>query len=762
MKTQRSPARHRRQPRLLAVVMVASGVSGVVLAAPETPLPEIRVLGESAWTAGMPATEQPRSEESVDAEGIRIYSGAAQTNAYKALSGLPSVMFESADAYGLSASRSLRSRGRPNSSQLPGQTYEGMPIRNLGGFTGSVDLFDLENVAALDFYRGAVPVDKGLGFANASGSVDMRFLAPAEQFGARVDAAVGGDGFRRLFGRVDTGMMASGARAFFSASHTEADKWRGTGGAPKGRENAQVGLFLPLPGKASLEVSALHNEQQQHNYRPLSHAQTADKGNYRNFDYATGLTGVAAQDINYQGFNRQESSDTVLFGILRFGDEERSGFVKAYRFDMSGMTLNGASGTLGAPGVVRWDYESAVYGVVAQGEALLSREGDRELRGKFGYWHHVQEPPGPPLHQKAYRIAADGRLSFAGWSTLAKMSNHVFNSPYASLEGKAGAWSWTAGLRYLDYRTPAITYYNGAGMSESPYGEAFSQNPATSPDRAAASRNLRSWLPNLGVSYVFHPTARGYVNFGRNYGVPAFGIATTYNAARPQFAAAGASLQDLWNKAGQELSDNLDLGLHLTGSDWYLSPVLYAARYRNRAVLALDPALGVSYSQNTGKAESRGLEIEGGWLPTSRLTLFGGLSLSRFEFSEDTQAVSASVLATRGKKVADSPTVMLKLGATYRVGEWALTPTARHVGSRFGNALNTEKVAAYTVADLNLSYTRNNVAGFRQLTAGLAVTNLFDRRYIGIIGSNDVDLRGGATYYPGAPRTLALTLSARY
>lgn len=738
------------------------GLSSAPCAAEEPALAEVSVVGSQGGELSAPASERPRSEETVTPEGIRIHAGAAQTNAYKALSGLPSVLFEAADPYGLSSSQSIRSRGRPNSSQTPGQTYEGMPIRNLGGFTGSVDLFDLENVEAINFYRGAVPIDKGVGFANAAGSVDMLFRRPTGEFGGQVNAAVGSFGFDRLFARVDSGSLAGGTRLFLSASRTDADKWRGSGDSPAEREVFQFGLTQPLWAGASLELFGVHGDLAQHNYRPLTYAQAKDLSTYRDFDYNRTLTGNAAQDVAYYDFNRQRVKNQALFGTLRFGDEIQNGFVKAYHLKIDGQTWNGSGNALGAPGVIRWDFESEVYGLIAQGERWLYRDAGHEIRGIAGYWFHVQEPPGPPLHQKAYRIGADGSLSFAGWSTLAKMTDHIYSSPYAGLQGKAGPWTWETGVRYLHFRTPSITYYDGAGLADSGYGDAFGQNPPTSPDRHASSRRLTNWLPNLGLGYEFSSRAKVYANYGRNYGVPAFGIATTYNAARAQFVAAGSSFQNLWNNADQELADNLDIGLHLAGSDWYLSPVLYDARYRNRSVQIIDPAFGLSYPQNAGKARAYGLEIEGGWSPTQRLTLFGGVALSRFELSDDTRAASGVVLPTAGKQVADAPRVMAKFGAGYRLGAWTLTPTARYVGERYGNALNTQKLPSYTVADVDVQYDFGRLAGFKRATAALAVTNLFDRRYVGIISSNDVDLRGSATYYPGAPRAVAATFSAQF
>jgi iron complex outermembrane receptor protein len=66
------------------------------------------------------------------------------------------------------------------------------------------------------------------------------------------------------------------------------------------------------------------------------------------------------------------------------------------------------------------------------------------------------------------------------------------------------------------------------------------------------------------------------------------------------------------------------------------------------------------------------------------------------------------------------------------------------------------------VADLNIDYELKDVLGLERLGASLAVSNLFDKRYIGIINASDYAVGGLPTYLPGAPRSVALTVSAKF
>ncbi len=111
----------------------------------------------------------------------------------------------------------------------------------------------------------------------------------------------------------------------------------------------------------------------------------------------------------------------------------------------------------------------------------------------------------------------------------------------------------------------------------------------------------------------------------------------------------------------------------------------------------------------------------------------------------------------------DAPAWLVKLAAQYHIGAWRLTPLVRYVGSRYGDVLNTEKVDAYLTIDLDATYRVGKVAGIGSVEIGLAAQNLFDQGYIGSIDVGRDDTHPGTIdYYPGAPRSLALTLSASF
>jgi len=86
----------------------------------------------------------------------------------------------------------------------------------------------------------------------------------------------------------------------------------------------------------------------------------------------------------------------------------------------------------------------------------------------------------------------------------------------------------------------------------------------------------------------------------------------------------------------------------------------------------------------------------------------------------------------------------------------------RYLGSRFGDAEEKEKVDAYTLVDAGLGYRLGSVTGLRELDITLSVSNLFDKRHIGIISASDYSVGGNTSYMPGPMRTVSLNLSGRF
>ena len=720
---------------------------------PEQPLPPVQVQGQSLSVG--PVAGQEYSASHVDAEGLATLGGAAQSNPYRALDLLPSVNLSGLDPYGLSVDQNfLRVRGiSAYTYSTFAVTVNGTPSSASVGQGAMGNLYDLENLDGLTFWRGPQPANVGFGMGNLAGAMDLTLKAPAEKFGGRVRLAGGSDDFQKAYARIDTGRLGWGTRAFVSASSASTDKWRGPG--EQSRDNVSAGVVQPIGERVTLELYGAHNHFTRPEYLPLSYAQSQDLNTWYHRDYNATLTGVAATDSSYYAYNTQTFSEDNVLGQVRWQASADSELrVKPYWLKTEGYRYTG-KGT----SVTRVDIEQDQKGTVIE---WATRFGANALTA--GYWYQELSTMPPPLSQKKYNLNAQGQLVFGGWNTLADMDARTYESPFVQFAGEAGNLHYTAGLRYLYFTMPGITTYRTTGIGDISRAAALALNPAVNTALSTHDASLDAWLPTLTARYTFSPTLDARAAYGRTVGNPWMGpLYSTYMSSTAAFTAAGVSLQTLWDTLKLEKSDTLEAGVDWQLGSWTLAPTVYYSKLRDKQVTAYDPAVKVSYLQSGVRATAYGAELEAHWRASEALTLISGISYNINKLDDDIRTAAASTLATSGKQVPDAPHWLFKLGAQYRVGPFSVAPIARYVDTRYGDALNTEKVASYTTVDVNGAYRLGNAAFLKDVELRLAVLNLFDHAYIGSITAGQDDARPGATtYLPGAPRTVTVSLAAGF
>lgn len=753
-----------RTPIATAIALLICGAPTLSMAADpgkadrsDALLEEVTVSGEAPAPMVLPPDSRANTATTIGREGIRTLGGPAQSNPWKALQMAPSVNLQSADSNGLGNKLSMRVRGK--SASHIGRTVNGLPIAGEPGFAsgkGGGDLFDMENMNDITLFRGAVPAGSGLGFSNSS-VVDMTLRGPEKAFGVEASQSFGSDKFRRTFVRVDSGQLSAPLRFFVSASDMGSDKWRGPG--DQSRTNVEFGVQTDVNERLAIELTGVHHKVGWNDYRALSYAQVQDPSSYRNVEFNGALTGKPAIDALYYGFNRQDFTNNALLGktTLRTG-EDASLVFKPYYWKETGYSLSGSANTLGAPGVTWWEIVHDTYGFDLRHE---SKHGWGNLT--VGYWYQSSSAPPPPTSQRLYRIQPDGSLRFEQWSTLAKTTRHIYNNPYISATTHLGKAELTAGLRYMIYRDPSFAYYLGKTAPDVSYGSVFDHKPQPDAGMYSTGRTFQEALPNLGLTYPLADTALLRGSYGRTYGRQNWGsVASAFTSNRAAFDAAGIRFNDLWYKLQPEISDNFDLGARFDVGSAYIAPTFFHTRYKNKQLSLFDPAVGVAYHQSVTRAHANGLELEVGAAPLRNLDVYFSYAYNQAVYDDDALTGSNKVVNVKGMQMQDAPKHMAKVGAVWRIGPWSIAPSVRFTGKRFGDTEEKQVVSGYTVADLGIDYQARNLLGFKRLDIGLSISNLFDRRYIGLINTSDYAVGGLPTYLPGTPRAAALTVSGKF
>jgi len=720
--------------------------------------PELPMITVTADESALPDLGATATVTRFDAQAVREASGPAASSPFKAVAGAPSVNFQSADPHGLTEvgfHETLKIRGVGQTGPASARNIDSLPITvNPGGSKG---ILDMENVSAIDLYRGAAPVERSLGFSNLPGKIDLTTRAPESELATEARIEGGTDAFRRVFLRQDSGRhgIVSG---FLSGSFSSSDKWKGEGDFE--RQNVFAGLALDGGDVWSLELYAGYNQDERDNYRFFNYSLASDFANYDR-DWSSDPT-----KIDYYGYNRQAFTDRFVYAKLRArltDGVELS--VQPYYLSESGdywfSSINAADPTKSR--VIDWMIDHDNIGVLTRLDWQFAP--DQQLRP--GFWIQSQEPPGPPSTQKKYRVTESG-LVFDGWQMLADNDAHRLVSPFLSYLGAFDRLSVEAGLRYVDLRLGALTAYNATGAAAM-LTDADAARAAGGIDSMASakSKTLTEWLPYLGLTWRLNPGTSVFARLGRSYGLDV-NLFPYYSVQKAQFAAKGVSFQSLWDRLELETADNIDLGLVYARDDWSLGLTGFYARHSNKQSTIYDPSIDARYPWNVADAERYGLELEGRWRLTPAWTLTGNYSWNRFSYLEDLALSATGAIATKGKQVVDTPEHMLKLGLRYEQPAWGAGVEARYIGERYGDVLNEERVDAVVLVDASARYRLS-----KALSLSLEVLNLFDEEYIGPVNAADDAIANytaaingvtgnGSSYQYGAPRTLYLGLSANF
>ncbi|MCD6562030.1 MAG: TonB-dependent receptor, partial [Deltaproteobacteria bacterium] len=228
----------------------------------------------------------------------------------------------------------------------------------------------------------------------------------------------------------------------------------------------------------------------------------------------------------------------------------------------------------------------------------------------------------------------------------------------------------------------------------------------------------------------------------------------------------GMTLQDIFDDWEMETSDNFDLSFRYNHKYFSITPVFFYSKHNDLMASIDDPGIinpktskPVAYYQNVGDATSYGFELELNFYPSKNLIVYFNPSYTDMSFDDDFKR-GDKTLKIKDNQIPDTPEWIVKSGLIYTINNFEISPTVKWIDSRYGDALNKEKIDDYAVVDLNLSYTIDDFWGLREAKVGLELSNLFNERYVGAIEASDTGT--GADYFAGSPFTAIFTVSGKF
>jgi iron complex outermembrane receptor protein len=730
----------------LSVFLVTVFTSLTALAEDVITLEDIVVTEKRLVKPTKQTDETVYTGSEITKEGLEAQGAKAAISVYEAVNVLPGISVESVDPYALAADqKNIRIRGVRG--WFGAMTVSGVPNWGYNPIGPRDYLYDMENFEGIAVYKGAVPADLGTGVGARGGVVELRPRWPEDKRGVDISQSLGEDHYSRTFLRLDSGALPTvGTRLSLAGSYTDAEKWKGPGDLGP-RKNANIMLSHTIRQQDDIQVWFNINDMEQNLYRPLSYAEVQDLGSNYEKDYNATLTGVAAQDIHYYDYNRGDYSNRDFLSVipLTLSDTLQLTF-KPYYSTEDTEIFQGTKAN-NQPVIQKRIRDLERYGLISHMNFQFS-----STTAALGY---LFESSDMIVRTQNFDVVTG---DFRGYGMYTKNDDDgIVHSPYFKLAGSIGKLDWQAGLKYFYYDHP-----DSQGYTSPPPA----YDLVKAPDLYVKGDTYDELLPTLGANYRLTDNMEIYASYGRSQMRPYAYIPpmTLYNNRRADFQEAGVTLNDLFEGFDMEITDSVEIGARFRTDRMEIMPTVFYSNHKDLLTTVHDPRIGangVNYFQNVGDATGYGFEVETNFFIGSHATFFFNPTYTSLTYDKDLTYAGAT-LNTKDEQVVDTPEWMLKTGLIFSWGNFELVPMVRYLDERYGDAENTEEIDDYVVADLKISYTREDLSFVDALKVSLEFTNLFDEEYVSLIHAMDDNRAGSPSYYVGAPFTSLLTVSLEF
>ena len=715
----------------------------------------------------------------------------ATGNSYQALSLLPGINTFNHDATGLFGG-GLNVRGF-DVTQL-GFTINGVPVNDSGSYSVfPQEYVDLENICTQQISQGNPDVESPHVGATG-GSINIVSCDPEEKRRLRVAQTIGQLNLSRTFVRFDTGRFANNMmKTFISASHTQADKWKGEGGAK--RDHFDAAFSLDLSPDNRILGSVMYNKAVNNNLQTFSLTQLNTLGYYADYSptftpgHLTPVGGTAQietgprspQQFYKLALNPFENAIVSVSGSFRIAENT---YLKVQPYMWYGYGTGGVqqralaekstATTVGADRDLNGDGDLLDTVIVANSSVTKTNRpgitaeinhlwGNHQM--KLGFWYeraqHRQTGPAVGVDANgnpADQWLRDGRIlrpdgsefNSRNWLTTSPAYQTYFSDNFTFMNERG---LLTFGARALNI-TRKFTNFGNQGGTTVNFTNTYS-----------VEKSFNDILPQIGVRFNIDREQQVFANVGKNFRAP------------PNFAYAPTNgnvtitngVAVLTGDVKAETSINTDIGYRYQGKALTASATLFNVDFKDRQATAFDPNTLKSIYTNAGKARTRGVELELGTVPVNGFSAYASLTLQKSKVLNDIRSNATQVLPTSGKQFALTPQTLAGLSLQYANGPYYVRLKAKHTGNQFATLMNDEEVPSYMTADFDAGYKFGDFTFVKNTMLRLNVSNLGNTKYRNpssgtVLNAVAVGTQsaGSVFYYLGAPRFFSATLSADF
>ncbi|QOV94768.1 TonB-dependent receptor domain-containing protein [Novosphingobium sp. ES2-1] len=769
--------------RIVAVLLAsASPIAAFAVAAPAFAAEDVAPAADAAAAADSANAEivvlgsgQTRQVQELSTQELTIL--ASGTSPLKAIEKLPSVNFQSADAFG-NYEWSTRVTIRGFSQNQLGFNLDGIPLGDMSyGNANGLHIsraISPENIGVTRVSQGSGSI-AAQSTNNLGGTLEFFSIDPKDVLGADVSASYGSAETYRGFARVALG-TADGARGYASIQYQDGKKWKGDGKQRTFMANAKA--VLPLGETVDLDGYISYSDRAEQDYQDLSlemierlgydwdnfgPSRYAEAINIADIAANTGYSGVTptnpaagttypspiviADDAYYDASGLRKDTLAALGLTIQTGDTGKFA-IKGYYHE------NDGQGTWGTP------YLASPSGVPM---SIRTTEYDIKRKGVFASWTGE---------------FGFNRLLVGGWY---EKNDFIQSRRFYGYESRTNP-----GRDHLDFQrnpfftqwsiafeTDTLQYYvsddidlgdlkvNLGWKGYSVDTNAFALVNTNS--RATGDLKVEDWFqPHVGLNYKFGNGLEAFAGFTQ--------VTRAYQASTTSgpFSSTQAGFDAIKDTIKPESSDTYEAGLRYNTGIVNASLAGYYVDFRDR-LLVIPTSLGIvgatNALQNVGSVRALGIEAAMDVKLPGGFGAFASYSYNDTTYRDDVVITAGGVTTirpTKGKTVVDTPKHLLRAELSYDSDTVFGRVGVNWMSKRYFTYLNDQSVPGRALVDATIGF-RLNIGQRQPIELQVNAVNLFDKRYVATIGSNGFGFSGDSqTLLAGAPRQVFVTLKAGF
>ncbi|KFL89808.1 TonB-dependent receptor [Acetobacter malorum] len=699
------------------------------------------------------------------------------TSVLKAVDRLPGVSFSSTDPMGLDLwGSSIYVRGF-FMDQL-GATLDGIPLNDMTyQSTNGYNIVqaaisdDIERTIVSEGPGGvAVPSTSTLG-----GTMQFETGDPKDQLGGKISQGFGSYSSYRTYARFDSGKLNSIGTKFMTA-YSRSDEGLWAGGGSQFQQQVDAKLVQPIGNNSVMKAFFNWSDLQEWGYWDTSLAMLDGLGwrtphlypNYGlAYNYAAGNVTLPTTDaINANGDSP----------YLYDGGQHEVDYTGGLNFDLEltdalrwRTTLYGTSQTgyytysdatvpsegTGAPlSEEVWQNRQERYGFTTSFLYKIANhtidtgvwyENNNQDAGLFWYNEPALGEGAPLKTVGPYNVY--GRAFRQGYGFSWRTNNFTYHLQ--------DTWRPITNLRITaGFKSMLATTAGGANYNNSDYTgvDALPNGGMT-----AAS----AFLPHVGASYRFLKNHEFYFDLAENmrtYQVTANGVGQSPWSVQDQ---------DTFRRLQRNLSPEKDwvyaVGYRYTDKLIQASLAGYHADARNRLQTATEGTILAPVNTVVPTTvHTNGVDAAVTLTPIKGLAIYNSVSYNHSTYGGNINT-SEGVYYTKGKKIVNFPQFMYKANLSYRWKGLETHFDVHYYSRRYFSYVNDTSVPGYWLASTGARYNFGKVGFAKNLSVDFNVYNLFNSKYISMMGQNGNPMSGDyQSLERGAVREFFGTVSAEF